>query len=947
MKGIKLIGTMLKTNLIIIGLLVGFSSFSQSEDVGLSTLLSLDPSVRYGELKNGFTYYLKENHTPENTISFNLVVKAGASNETTDQLEYAHLLEHLVAKQTRNFPDVKGYFRKIGGFSKAQTRSNATLYQATVPANSKNNIEKVTQILFEWAQGNTWSPESIVVERAAVQGEMRTTDPYRLWLRRIRAKKLAQPMGIRVYNEEDHLKSLRHYNHNALMNYYEKWYQPEQQAVIIVGAIDLDSLEKRIQQLFSKLKKPVATTKPVFKKTDFVKPKTIDSSYYDVVMDSIDHTLRLEIIRKRPNFKIRANSPSDYKNKILERLYKKILSFKKQLLKRDYHPPFESFDPDYYLSGEMSLYIHSSYMSIPIDTNSLKKSIQQGIVAWKQLHQSIQPEDLKKAKQQVLEAFSGAQPLTSGVISQRLQDHFINGKAAPDQKTEGELVANILNEIELNDLFHFIKEYTNLTKNTHFILYKGKDARIPYLDCLEQWIQEVKIDPTETFTLTQTPIPSLKQEISIPTTKALDTLVMEENDLEISTVKLPHNVTLIFKPSAPKTAQFKNRISINAFRPIPVPIQNKTDYIIGQLAPEVIQYLGAGSYNKFVLDLFKQEHHLQLNLTSDEKFQKITGQSNKNDFTKLIDLLYLYLNNPRKDKAAFAAWKNTLIDKMDGKGIRGSSAFVMKKVEAIWYPQLPVIQREDLARLTMEQLFLGLEKSFSTIDGFTFILTGDFDTAAIASSLSRKLTVFPTSNETIPNNEFNFPIKKINSHLTYKNINQVYGRLFFPVKAEKDLKTHIQLELLALALNERIFKRLREGCYAPAARGKWMDFKNNIYAFEIEFDSALGNQEHLVQLALEEFQDLKKNGVTQEWLDTAIKHQLTSYESGFTHFGYFNFWTTYLERKVIHQENMAQEALEYGTLLEYFITLEELNAAAQKYMSISHYQQFLGFPENY
>ena len=106
-------------------------------------------------------------------------------------------------------------------------------------------------------------------------------------------------------------------------------------------------------------------------------------------MDSIDHTLRLEIIRKRPNFKIRANSPSDYKNKILERLYKKILSFKKQLLKRDYHPPFESFDPDYYLSGEMSLYIHSSYMNIPIDTNSLKKSIQQGIVAWKQLHQSM------------------------------------------------------------------------------------------------------------------------------------------------------------------------------------------------------------------------------------------------------------------------------------------------------------------------------------------------------------------------------------------------------------------------------------------------------------------------------------------------------------------------------------------------------------------------------
>lgn len=946
MKGIKQLRRNIQSFLTLVGLLMGCSGFSQSGNLNLSTPLPLDSSVRYGKLKNGFTYYLKENHNPKHTTIFNLVVNAGSSNETTDQLEYAHLLEHLVAKQTRNFLDVKGYFKKIGGFSKAQTRSNATLYQATLPATTKNSIEKVTQMLYEWAQGNTWSPESVAVERAAIQGEMRTTDPHRLWLRRIRNKIVAQPMGIRVYNEEDHLKSLRHYNHNALMNYYRKWYQPQQQAVIVVGAINVDSLETRIQQLFSKLKNPVATTKPVFKKTDFVKPKTIDSNYYDVVMDSIDPRLRLEIIRKRPNFEIRANSPSDYKKMILERLYKEILNFKKQLLKQDYHPPFKSFDPDYYLSGEMSLYIHSTYMNIPIDTNSLKKSIQQGIVAWKQLHQSIQPEDLTKAKQQVLEAFSEAQPLTSGMISQRLQDHFINGKAAPDQKTERELVANILTTIELNDLFHFIREYANLAKNTHFILYKGQDARVPHLDRLEQWIQEVKIDPTATFTFTQTPIPSLEKEISIPTPKALDKLVMEENALGISAVKLPHSVTLIFKPSNPKTAPFKNRISMNAFRPIPVDIKDKTGYMIGQLAPEMVQYLGAGSYNKFVLNQFMEAHQIQLSLTSDHQFQRITGQSDTDDFIELIHLLYLYLNNPRKDQEAFASWKNTVMDKLDGKGIRGSSAFVMKKIESIWYPQLPVIHREDLARLTMERLFLGLEESFSTIDGFTFIFTGDFDTAAIATALSRKLAGFPAGNETMPNNEFKFPFKKITSDLNYKNINQVYGRLFFPVKAEKDIKTRVHLQLLALALNERIFNRLREGCYAPAARGKWVDFKNNIYAFEIEFDSALGNQEHLVQLALEEFQELKKNGVKQEWLDTAIQHQLSAYESGFNDFGYFNFWTTYLERKVIHQENMAQEALEYGTLLEYFITLEELNAAAQKYMSTSHYQQFLGFPEN-
>src|SRR5690554_620647 len=57
--------------------------------------LKLDPSVRYGKLENGFTYYLRNNETPESEVNFQIVVNAGKFHEDNLQIEYAHLIEHL------------------------------------------------------------------------------------------------------------------------------------------------------------------------------------------------------------------------------------------------------------------------------------------------------------------------------------------------------------------------------------------------------------------------------------------------------------------------------------------------------------------------------------------------------------------------------------------------------------------------------------------------------------------------------------------------------------------------------------------------------------------------------------------------------------------------------------------------------------------------------------
>ena len=52
----------------------------------------MDPSILYGKLDNGLTYYIKKNTTPKKKLALNLVVKAVSLMESEEQLGLAHLL---------------------------------------------------------------------------------------------------------------------------------------------------------------------------------------------------------------------------------------------------------------------------------------------------------------------------------------------------------------------------------------------------------------------------------------------------------------------------------------------------------------------------------------------------------------------------------------------------------------------------------------------------------------------------------------------------------------------------------------------------------------------------------------------------------------------------------------------------------------------------------------
>jgi zinc protease len=71
----------------------------------LSKPAPIDPGMRIGKLKNGLTYFIRNNKEPDKRVSFYIIQNVGAILENDNQNGLAHFLEHMAFNGTEHFPD--------------------------------------------------------------------------------------------------------------------------------------------------------------------------------------------------------------------------------------------------------------------------------------------------------------------------------------------------------------------------------------------------------------------------------------------------------------------------------------------------------------------------------------------------------------------------------------------------------------------------------------------------------------------------------------------------------------------------------------------------------------------------------------------------------------------------------------------------------------------------
>ncbi len=234
-------------------------------------LLPVDPSIRIGKLDNGLTYYIRHNDKPAQRAEFYLATNVGAFQEEDDQDGLAHFLEHMCFNGTKNFPDKKllEYLQSIGAeFGRninASTGFEQTQYMLNnIPIIREGIIDSCLLVLHDYAHYVTCDPKEIDAERGVILEERRSRRDanWRMFERALPYYFGDTQMARRtLIGGEEQLKTFKP---ESLVNFYRRWYNPDMQAVVVVGDFDVDMMEQKIKNTFSSIPAPATpTVKPI------------------------------------------------------------------------------------------------------------------------------------------------------------------------------------------------------------------------------------------------------------------------------------------------------------------------------------------------------------------------------------------------------------------------------------------------------------------------------------------------------------------------------------------------------------------------------------------------------------------------------------------------------------------------------------------------------------
>ncbi|MBQ1853418.1 MAG: insulinase family protein, partial [Prevotella sp.] len=232
--------------------------------------IPVDKQVRIGKLDCGLTYYIRHNNWPEDKANFYIAQRVGSIQEDDSQRGLAHFLEHMAFNGSEHFPDstllefTRSLGVEFGSDLNAYTSIDETVYRITdVPTKRATALDSCLLILKDWSNGLTLADKEIDKERGVIHQEWQLNEgPMQRGYQRILPKlypgsKYGHRMPIGLMEIVDN------FPYQVLRDYYKKWYRPDNQAVIVVGNVDVDHIEAEIKRLWAGVTVPANAAKVV------------------------------------------------------------------------------------------------------------------------------------------------------------------------------------------------------------------------------------------------------------------------------------------------------------------------------------------------------------------------------------------------------------------------------------------------------------------------------------------------------------------------------------------------------------------------------------------------------------------------------------------------------------------------------------------------------------
>ena len=215
-----------------------------------------DPAIRHGVLPNGLRYAVMHNVTPSGGVSIRLAVAVGSLDEGDDERGAAHFLEHMAfgGSHAQLQADVEQTFAAAGvAFGRdrnARTDYRSTVFQIDLP----HGDDAALDLGFHWlravASGAKLTDNEVDLERGVILSERSARMSQEQSLTDAVTEFQAPGSLFAARAPIGALDTLEALTAQKLQAFYDRWYQPANAFVVVVGDESVDSLEARVRSAF-------------------------------------------------------------------------------------------------------------------------------------------------------------------------------------------------------------------------------------------------------------------------------------------------------------------------------------------------------------------------------------------------------------------------------------------------------------------------------------------------------------------------------------------------------------------------------------------------------------------------------------------------------------------------------------------------------------------------
>ena len=908
---------------------------------GYAQTIPLDAAVRTGKLSNGFTYYIRHNEEPKNRVQLYLLNKAGSILEEEDQRGLAHFLEHMNFNGTKHFPknNLVDYLQKagvrFGADLNAYTSFDETVYQLPLPTGDAGLVKNGLMIMRDWAQEATLDPEEIEKERGIVLEEERLGKGAQERMQRqyfpmlLNQSRYASRIPIGLDSV------LLHFKRPVIQRFYNDWYRPNLQALVVVGDIDVNSIEKMVKEYFSTLKNP-ANMRP---RTKYEVPLT-GKNQFMIVTDPETSSVEMQILVKHraPGLETEADYLTSMKNNLFNQL----------LNTRRYVETNQERNPAFVNAGMGIQGIINGVDAFGFSVTAKEGQLQQAFSqAWtvveKVKRYGFTQGELDRAKQSFLRNMEAALNEKSKTPSvsfvKEYQNLFLNKEAAPGIDWEYNFVKTHIGAITLADMTAVINEYLKETNRDILILAPEKDkSSLPDEQTVTTWLKNAGTATVEPYKEEQT-------GSALLTTKPAAGKVVKTDKvaaLDVTTYTLNNGVKVVLKPTT-----FKNdEIRFQAFSAGGTSVYNDNEIDAAVSAAQIISSFGVANFTPVQLNQLLNGKMVNVVPFISNRSQGFSGASAVSDLETALQLVYLRFTSPRKDTLLYTNIINSSRSMLANRYAQPANIFTdtMNYVMGGYSYRSSPPSIAKLENITLDKSYAAYKDRFSDASGLTFVFVGNFKVDSIRPLVEQYLGALHSSykKETAKDLNIHIPTGQLTKNVYAGTENKATVRLVISGDYTYSQVNNMLLNATGEVLQIKLLETLREQAgevYSPSVQTSYNKSPRNRFAVNISFGCAPENVDHLVGLVQKEMENLRTKGAEAADIEKYKAGQAKNIELALRDNG---FWLNYLSGQYENGENVLQ-VLDYQKTLEK-ITPAALKEAAGNFLNDKNFIRFVLLP---